>query len=260
MDLARSLYRRLRPAPPPIDKLDYEATHRQLLKDLRKIHGEERAMHLAVGGEFEAMGQLQLQTLKLFGLRPDSYLVDVGCGCGRLALPFSRFAPQGRYLGIDVVPDLVAHARKIAGRPGWRFEVAEGLRIPETDEAVDFVCFFSVFTHLLYEQSYVYLQECMRVLKPGGKVVFSFLDFALPIHWWVHEANVANVNQRDQPLNMFMSRELIQAFADHLGFTVEAIHDGDVKFIPLEEPIRFEDGRVKEGRLGLGQSACVLRK
>ena len=35
---------------------------------------------------------------------------------------------------------------------------------------------FSVFTHLLHEESFIYLEDFKRVLKPGGSVVFSFLE------------------------------------------------------------------------------------
>jgi ubiquinone/menaquinone biosynthesis C-methylase UbiE len=65
--------------------------------------------------------------------------------------------------------------------------------IPEKDGEADFVCFFSVLTHLLHEQGFVYLQEAKRVLKPGGKIVFSFLEFAVPDHWAVFEGTVNDI-------------------------------------------------------------------
>ena len=47
----------------------------------------------------------------------------------------------------------------------------QGAPIPAPDGEADMVCFFSVLTHLLHEESYVYLQDARRVLKPTGKLV-----------------------------------------------------------------------------------------
>ncbi|MEI6726696.1 MAG: class I SAM-dependent methyltransferase [Actinomycetes bacterium] len=230
-----------------------------LVEDLKQGRDRDRAMELAIGGEFEAYGALEIAVLKHFGLADDSYLVDVGCGSGRLAKPLSQLLKVA-YLGIDIVPELVEYARELVARPDWRFEVAEGLKIPEADGVADMVCFFSVFTHLLHEQSFVYLQEAARVLRPGGVIVFSYLDFAVDCHWDVFEANVTGLEGSSHPLNMFMSRDTIHAWAEHLSLSIEAVLDGDEAWIPLSEPVVFETGVVMEGRGSFGQSVCALRK
>jgi ubiquinone/menaquinone biosynthesis C-methylase UbiE len=227
------------------------------VEEIIQNHSLDRAMGLAVGGEFEAMGKLEVAALKHFGLKDDEYLIDVGCGSGRLAQPLSRTF-QGKYLGIDVVPPLIDFARQSVRRPDWRFEVTEGLTIPEKDSVADMVCFFSVFTHLSHEQSYLYLKEAKRVLKPGGKILFSFLDFAVPSHWHVFEAAIGGLSSGTQPLIVFLNKEAIPVWASHLGLTVQSIQDGDKATIPLQEPVVFEKGSVMTGLGTLGQSLCVL--
>ncbi len=258
--LARRVYHRLKSSQAgQVNKLDFRATYPRLVDALKRAHGTEKAMKMAVGGEFEAIGFLEMETLKHFGLKEDSYAIDVGCGSGRLAVPLSGYL-TGRYLGIDVVPELIEHARRMTGRPDWRFETAEGLSIPEGDGQADVVCFFSVFTHLLHEQSYVYLREAERVLKPGGMIVFSFLDFTVPGHWHVFELNVGDLERDSHPLNVFISKDAIRVWAEHLALQVQAIEDGDKPFVPLAEPVVFESGAVAEGLGTIGQSVCVLRK
>lgn len=258
--LARAMYRKLRSfRAKPVNKLDFQTTYTLLVNSLKREHGTDRAMKLAVGGEFEAVGLLELETLKYLGLTADAYLIDVGCGSGRLAKPLSHYL-TGRYLGIDIVPELVGHARQIVGRPDWRFEVAEGLSIPEKDEVADFVCFFSVFTHLLHEQTYVYLREAKRVLKPGGTIVFSFLDFTVPHHWDIFELNIRDLGVNSHPLNMFISKDAIRSWAEHLELQVQTIKDGNEPFVPLPEPIVFESGSVVEKVGTIGQSVCVVKK
>lgn len=258
--LARAAYHKLKAIRAiRINKFDFHDTYPRLVRSLKLSQGTDRAMRLAVGGEFEAVGVLELETLKHFGLRDDAYVIDIGCGSGRLAKPLSAYL-RGAYLGIDVVPELVRYAQRIVARPDWRFEVAAGLRIPEQDARADLVCFFSVFTHLLHEQTYVYLEEARRVLKPGGKIVFSFLDFTVAGHWRIFETNIADLRINSHPLNMFMSKEAIAIWAERLGMRVAAMIDGDRPFIPLPQPVTFENGNVMEGLGTLGQSVCVLEK
>lgn len=258
--LARTAYDKLRAIRAlRINKLDFHGTYPRLVRSLKLRQGTDRAMQLAVGGEFEAFGVLELEILKHFGLHENDYVIDIGCGSGRLAKPLSAYL-KGAYLGIDIVPELVRYAQRIVARPDWRFEVAEGLRIPERDGSADLVCFFSVFTHLLHEQTYVYLEEARRALKPGGRIVFSFLDFTVPSHWRIFEANIADLRINAHPLNMFMSCDAIAVWAERLGMRIVALQPGEQPFIPLARPVAFESGAVMEQLGTIGQSVCVLEK
>jgi SAM-dependent methyltransferase len=227
---------------------------------LKHLFDKDKAMQHAIGGEFIPMGILERELLIKYGLKADSYVIDVGCGAGRLAKPLSEFLTSGRYLGTDVVPDLLRYARGLVSKPDWRFEVVNTVTIPEDDDRADIVCFFSVLTHLLHENSYLYLQEAKRVLKNGGRIVFSFLEFAIPCHWTVFENTVRDAATGNHPLNVFLSREAIASWAAHLGLEIEAMHDGDSPFIPLPYPVKLDSGVVFESVGALGQSVCVLKK
>lgn len=239
-------------------KTDFRKAHRRLLRQLRGAYTNDEAVRRAVGGEFEGFGLLLRDALIHHGLAPADYLIDVGCGSGRLAKPLAQYL-EGKYLGIDVVPGLVDYARRLVPRPDWRFEVAEGLKIPEAGERADMVCFFSVLTHLLHEESYVYLREARRVLKPGGKIVFSFLDFRVASHWEWFESNLRDIGIGAQPMNVFICPDMLREWAKRLELEVEAIHDGDECYVPLSAPIIFENGQVAADRASVGQSICVLR-
>ena len=235
---------------------DYGRMYRRHIAQLLKRQPGS-AMSSAVGGNFESFGVLMKQILSGAGLRETDYLIDVGCGSGRLAHVLSI----NRYLGTDVVPELLAHARSLCPLPGWRFELVDDIVIPEADAVADMVCFFSVFTHLLHEDSYRYLLEAWRVLKPAGKVVFSFLEFRAPCTWPVFAHMVAaRAAGTQMHHNQFLSRDAIEAWATRSGFRVEALFDGGVPHIPLTQPLTFDDGRTVEGCTNLGQSVCILRK
>lgn len=241
-------------------KTDFRNTHRKQFEILRGAHSLDKAVKLAVGGEFDAIGVVLREALIQHGLQKDHYVIDVGCGSGRLAKPLSEYL-TGKYLGIDVIPQLLDYARKLVARPDWRFEMAQGLTIPEADAQADMVCFFSVLTHLLHEESFVYLREAKRVLKPGGKILLSFLDFRIASHWDIFESdNLKGIGVNSQPLNVFISMDMLREWARHLELEVEVIKDGDEPYVPLPAPITFEDGRVCDTLAPFGQSLCVLRK
>jgi ubiquinone/menaquinone biosynthesis C-methylase UbiE len=105
---------------------------------------------------------------------------------------------------------------------------------------------FSLFTHLLQTETYTYLEEAVRVLKPGGKIVFSYLSFQEPSHWPVFLNTKAEANASRLPhLNMFMENATIEVWARHLGLAVE-------RFVSAREII-FQNRP-------LGQSSVVLVK
>lgn len=216
---------------------DNAAAYARLVSALRATYGDETAMSLTVGGSFEVMGAIEREILMSAGLREGQYLIDVGCGSGRLANALSR--DQIRYLGIDIVPELLEYAQHICRRTDWRFKRVNSIAIPEADRSADMVCFFSVWTHLLHEDCYSYLLEARRVLKAGGRVVASFLEFRVPEHW----AAFADAVNGVAPVHtQFCDRNAICEWAGHAGFRVEGFHD------------------FAQGGPALGQSWCALEK
>lgn len=239
-------------------KLAFLDTYPNLVKRLKGEKDYDSAMQQAIGGQFEATGIMERELLFQQGLPKDGYLIDIGCCSGRLAIPLEE-SFEGKYLGTDVVEELLDYARDKVTRKDWKFKAVTDIAIPEEDNKADMVCFFSVITHLKHEESYVYLQEAKRVLKPGGKIVFSFLEFGIPCHWNVFDGNINDLlNGGNHPLNQFISRDGIEAWAEHLDLKIEAIFDGDKPHIPLPHKLTLEDGTEVENEWSLGQSVCVM--
>jgi SAM-dependent methyltransferase len=237
---------------------DFVTGYLKQTSSLLKKHKKSRAMSLAVGGDFDGMGLLEFYLLRSCGLQKGDTVVDVGCGSGRLAVKLASFL-DGHYLGIDVVPSLVRYAEEACGRKDWAFSVTSGLNIPARNDSADFVCFFSVLTHLHHEDSYHYLNEAKRVLKTGGRIVFSFLQFAVPAHWSVFENSLRD-DRPDKVHSQFISVDAIEVWAQHLDLRIERVHDGDTPHIPLEADVVLDDGRRMTSEGYLGQSVCILTK
>jgi ubiquinone/menaquinone biosynthesis C-methylase UbiE len=174
-------------------------------------------MSRAVGSEntYEAAGDGLASALIGAGLSEGQTLIDVGCGSGRVASALGRKMPEIDYLGTDIVPDLLEYAKQKS--PGhFKFVLHQEISIPAPDYSADMVCFFSVLTHLFHQESYVYLRDAKRVLKPGGLIYITFLESAP--YWSMFERMVANYANPLKPhLNMFIERPMLEAWASHLG-------------------------------------------
>jgi ubiquinone/menaquinone biosynthesis C-methylase UbiE len=234
--------------------------HRAQARALALTLGTEAGVRRAIGGEFEAFGRIELALLRNLGLSEQSFIVDVGCGSGRLANALTANMPQVRYHGTDVVRQFLKYARSISPAH-FRFSLVKGLTIPEKDSVADFVVFFSVGTHLAHHETYRYLQEARRITKPGGLIVMSFLQFTIPGHWKNFENVLANTTSNFRaPINAFIEPEVFRVWSKHLGLELEKIIPGNQKQIPLTEPIQFENGSRQEGMASFGQSVAVMRK
>ena len=80
-------------------------------------------MSYIVGGQYETMGEGLRRIVETHGLKDGDYLIDVGCGSGRLAwaLSQSKFRDTIRYLGIDIVPEMLEFAAEKCRSAGLAF-------------------------------------------------------------------------------------------------------------------------------------------
>lgn len=126
------------------------------------------------------------------GLKPHHRVLDVGCGCGRMAVPMIPFLnDQGEYYGFDIVPDAIRWSQKHIARqyPRFHFALADvynkaynrrpkvkstEYRFAFPDDFFDFTLATSVFSHLLAADTEHYLSEIARTLKPGGRCMMTF--------------------------------------------------------------------------------------
>lgn len=131
--------------------------------------------------------------LRAFGqVGAASRVLEIGCGLGRTAFPLRYvIGPDGRYDGFEICRDKVEFLQRTFHRAHPRFNftwadvhntfynprgrtAASAYRFPYPDGRFDVVYAASVFTHLLPSAAARYVAEAARVLRPGGRGVFSF--------------------------------------------------------------------------------------
>jgi ubiquinone/menaquinone biosynthesis C-methylase UbiE len=221
----------------------YARDYNRLVDALKAEYPLDAAMSHAVGGHFDAIGRMERSIVEYFGLRPGMSLLDLGCGSGRLSVALSDLDID--YLGIDVVEDLLAYARRRSNR-AFVFKLHTALSIPRPDDCLDMVCAFSVFTHLQHHETYLYLADIRRALKPEGLCVLSYLSFANAEHWPTFlDAVAAGRGSGPSPLVQFIEPSVIALWARELAF--EHVATVDATAAPWGGGI-------------LGQNVAVLRK
>jgi SAM-dependent methyltransferase len=200
--------------------------YRRLMRTMRRRQATlEGAILRTTGAADLEFGAVQLSILTAAGLGESGYLIDVGCGSGRVGLAL-RSLPNVKYMGTDIIPEMIAFAREKCNRPDWRFVVVEGLSIPEDDGVADYVSFFSVITHLAPHESLGYLQDAARTLKRGGKIVASFLDRDLEEHRRLAGSKARQFAHRllgDGVTNTLLDESTMQGFGRRLGMNTEFV-------------------------------------
>jgi SAM-dependent methyltransferase len=100
-------------------------------------------------------------------------LLDWGCGCGRVLRHWASLEST-RVFGCDINPKMVDWCREhLTFAEVTRNELSPPL--PYAGSSLDLVYAFSVMTHLSEELQHEWVEECRRVLRPGGFFVFSTL-------------------------------------------------------------------------------------
>lgn len=173
------------PHPPP--------PSRQAMLALYRQRASRYDMELA---PFEP---IRRQAIDRLNLRPGQTVLDVGCGTG-LSLPglCQAVGPQGRVVGVEQCPEMLAQAReRVAGdRSGTAVELvcASVQQAPLVGWA-DAAMFH--FTHDIVCDPQA-LAQVLRHLRPGAHVVATGLQWAPAWAWatnaWVWSAALYSVS------------------------------------------------------------------
>jgi SAM-dependent methyltransferase len=100
-------------------------------------------------------------------------LLDFGCGCGRVLRHWSGLA-RTRRCGCDIDSKMVEWcAANLPFAAVTQNELSPPL--PYATSSFDLIYAFSVFTHLSEELQHTWIDECQRVLRPGGHLLISTL-------------------------------------------------------------------------------------
>jgi len=146
--------------------------------------------HMGFRGQWEEHRRFQLEFAKSAGLRPDSSLLEIGCGPLTLGLPAIAYLAANRYTGVDVRPEVLNLAWSQIGKAGLasknpRLVHSTSFGAVELGEArFDFIWSFSVLYHLTDALIADWFAQVSRRLAPGG-AYFANLNVEQPESTWL---------------------------------------------------------------------------
>ena len=247
----RHLQKKGRTAPPQgiVAALDNAAGTRLDLQNTRgtrarydefrkNLDATSAAFEHVGGGDFEMVGLQERLLLDRYApVHDGETLVDVGCGPGRLA----RYLVDRRikYVGIDVVPDLLDVAEEQCGRGDWKFMPTDGPTIPLPDKSADVIAILGVFTNMTVENSYLLFLDASRVLKAGGRLFVTYFDIRYNSRYFKIYAPTAE--KRFEPLG-FLDDRFFEFFAKEANLEIMA--NEAPRSIDIDRPMTLKDGRT----------------
>ncbi|GAA3460454.1 methyltransferase domain-containing protein [Saccharothrix longispora] len=224
-----------------------------------EFHGGEARARFFDSGRAEVAGLLKV--LDRDDWPEDTVAVDFGCGVGRIS--FALAEHFGTVVGVDVAASMLAEARANNPFPERvRFVHNDASTLPFEDDSVDLVVTVITLQHIPPSLTLRYLLEMIRVVKPGGRLLFqlpSHMPKPQPLPVTACRANLTPVNA-----------PRVLAPGESAYVEVDVRNDGDRAWPTGQllnlgnhwfsggEPRQWDDGRMAvPGPLAPGRTARV---
>lgn len=143
--------------------------------------------------------QAILGWLKRFGMRPDSRVLEIGCGVGMLTRLLAEALPEGSVLGTDLSPKSIAAAEeRLAPLGNVELVVGDAIEVA-IDERFDVVVLPDVIEHIPLESHGALFGRVAAWVNSEG---FVLAHYPNPHHLeWFHVHHPERLQIIDQPIH-----------------------------------------------------------
>jgi ubiquinone/menaquinone biosynthesis C-methylase UbiE len=119
---------------------------------------------------------------------PDKDVLEVGGGMGAMAVHIAPLCKS--WCAADISVNMLGFIKEnLAHIKNLRTVALQSCDLSDfEDESFDGVIFEAVMMHMAKEDSFRYMEETMRVLRPGGRAYFQYHNFLHPDGWAIFDA------------------------------------------------------------------------
>ncbi|MBD3308949.1 methyltransferase domain-containing protein [candidate division KSB3 bacterium] len=147
-------------------------------------------------------------------ITPKMKVLEIGCGTGYLTQELAK--SEAHIIAIDISPHLLCIARRDIQAPNIQFLLENAYQLSFPDQVFDSVIGSSVLHHVNIDLA---LEECYRVLKPGGTIYFTEPNILNP--QIAVQKNIPYLKKRlgDSPDETAFFKWTLSRKLQHQGFT-----------------------------------------
>jgi SAM-dependent methyltransferase len=262
--MLRKLYLRLSPKGRLMVRRIYYLPHDVICRLFKKYDSlvPPKGMTFVGSGNFVLIGnKFFYHIVETTNISDSEKILDIGCGIGRIARPFSGFlSSNGEYQGFDIIDYGINWCKRNYRKyNNFKFDCfplkndlynlesgakAEDFEFPYDKNKFGLVILISVFTHMQKEEVVNYFRQISRVLKPGGYCYVSFFllnrgekseffcyDFG---EYHLHDIKVKNAN-------VAYDTDFVTETAKKAGLSLQNKFDGWWKTGHKLESVDFQD-------------------
>ncbi len=150
------------------DNIDIHLSKEQIT-DFLKLDG----INLETPDLLKRIKEQKLSYSSLGLINKGSYILDIGCGLGEDCLDLADLAgSNGKVIGIDISDTLTKEATSITIKHKINniiYQTMDAHKLDYQDSSFDAVCIRRSLQHMINPQ--MVLNEAIRVLKPGGRII-----------------------------------------------------------------------------------------
>jgi SAM-dependent methyltransferase len=187
----------------------------------RSVHATERVKALLVGCSHYQRSDLplfiaaynELCRINLDGAK----ILEICCGAGNLAAAMARAFPKAEVIALDRYPDAGSVVKEAAAREKLSnvyYRCGDATRLVGfSDASLDLIYGQATLHHLAHDEEAL-RNECSRVLKPGGRLIFIYEPLGHNPVWAMIRAWRTARREMPDESNVFISQlqDIAKAF------------------------------------------------
>ena len=206
-----------------------------------------KGMSFVGSGNFELIGDKFFKHIsEVTKILPSASVLDIGCGIGRIARPFTGFLNlEGKYTGFDILGYGINWCknryRKFKQFSFEHYPLKNDLYYPEASanaaefvfpyntQSFDLIILISVYTHMQKDEVENYFKQISRVIKDNGFCYASFFltDENTKSDFFMHDFGEYKLHDlRVKDANVAFDKNYIIDFANSVGLKAVNVFPG----------------------------------